>query len=235
MCPVNLFQLYVSKLDDRCPYLWQKPRQSAVHYNDSEWYEPWRVGHNTLETFMKTLCEEANLHGIYTNHSIRGTCINNLDKSGFEARHIIALSSHKSGSTIKDYAEKCPKVKKKEMFNALASKLQPVPIAPKTKPTQTVTMPTTPPPADTPNFTINIPELENNDISNLDFLEMDTTDDDLLVKILTQTEDTIQEKDKTTPQKQNQMTQGNVTNVTNTMFNLLQFLLSIECIFHILM
>ena len=69
---------------------------------------------------MKHLCEEANLVGKnYTNHSIRATCISRLDNSGFEARHITALSGHKAESTVKEYAVQCPENKKKEMFNAL--------------------------------------------------------------------------------------------------------------------
>ena len=48
---------------------------------------------------MKKLCEEANLiHKVYTNHSIRATCISRLDSMGFKARHITALLSHKAES-----------------------------------------------------------------------------------------------------------------------------------------
>ena len=96
---MDLFDLYTSKLDKKCNFLWQKPSTKAhLHYTDDTWYEACRLGHNPLDTFMKTLSEEANLDGKtdYTNHSIRATCIRNLDRSGFEAHHITAISGHKS-------------------------------------------------------------------------------------------------------------------------------------------
>ena len=101
-CPVETFELYIAKLNTECEYLWQRPRSGDVNYTDTTWYEGRRVGHNTLEKFMKTLAEEANLISrVYTNHSIRSTCISRLDENGFEARHITALTSHKSESTIR--------------------------------------------------------------------------------------------------------------------------------------
>ena len=66
-----------------------------------------------LERFMKiNLGTSLKLDGDYTNHSIRSTVIRILDREGFEARHIIGLSSHKNESTIKDYATTCPDGKK---------------------------------------------------------------------------------------------------------------------------
>ena len=174
-----MYKLYVSKLNPNCDYLWQKPRQGRVNYIDSEWFEARRVGHNTVEYFMKTLIESANLQGKeYTNHSIRSTCITNLDKSVFEGRHITSLSGHKSESTIKDYSVKCPVAKSKEMFAALATKIEPSASVP-TTPNQQV-----------PNFSIQIPKINQQDLqlNNLDLLEMDNADDALLSDILTQTE-----------------------------------------------
>ena len=51
------------------PYLWQRPKRSAVNYTDNTWYERARIGHNPLQTFMSELCEQANLQfKQYTNH-----------------------------------------------------------------------------------------------------------------------------------------------------------------------
>ena len=57
---------------------------------------------------------------------------------GYEAHHIIALSSHKNENTIKDYATTCPESKKKDMFQTLTTAMAPKfkKIAP--KPTATV-------------------------------------------------------------------------------------------------
>ena len=75
---------------------------------------------------MKYLSKEAKLSTLqYTNHSIRATVITTLDKCGFEARHITAISGHKNESTMKTYSVQCPDVKKKEMHKALSTKLLP--------------------------------------------------------------------------------------------------------------
>ena len=64
-------------------------------------------------------------HPEYTNHSIRATCIGQLDKGGFKERHITAISSHKNESTICTYSTKCPEGKKHEMYKHLVQTLIP--------------------------------------------------------------------------------------------------------------
>ena len=193
-CPVDTFILYTSKLDPSCPYLWQRVKRCRLNYTDPVWFESRRMGHNPLETFMKNLCEEANLLSKeYTNHSIRATCISHLDTSGFEARHIAALSSHKSEATIREYSVKCPENKRKEMFNALAV---PMKIGKKIKseaqstvtseeaitPNQVQTLP------HNNNVSLDIPFGDINSLSNIQLLEMDSDDDNLLSQILNETE-----------------------------------------------
>ena len=73
---------------------------------------------------MKTLSERAKLSRMYTNHCIQASVVTKLDTEGFEARHIMAVSSHKSEQSIKSYAAKCPENKRKEMFDALAQPFQ---------------------------------------------------------------------------------------------------------------
>jgi hypothetical protein len=52
---------------------------------------------------MKVLSQQANLSIIYTDHSIRATAVTIFDRSGFEARHIMSVSGHRSESSIKNY------------------------------------------------------------------------------------------------------------------------------------
>ena len=120
-----MYKLYISKLDPGCDFPWQKPCQGRVHYTDEVWYEPRRVGHDLVNRYMKFLQKNVTLEGNYTNHSIRATVISTLDNSGFEARHIISLSSHKNESTIKDYTVKCPENKRKQMFQSLSNAMVP--------------------------------------------------------------------------------------------------------------
>ena len=194
-----------------------------MNYIDENWFQGRRVGHNTLETFMKKLCEEANLNSkIYTNDSIRSTCISNLDENGFEARHITALTSHKSEATIREYSVKCPDSKKREMFNALAKPIQ----TKKFKTEHTVTSETAIALKDTsnqmtPNFSLDLqlesPQLP--ELQNCDLLEMDPIEDNLLVEILTQTEKALQHDKTVTNDQTTAPVSHAVTNVQQNTFN----------------
>lgn len=57
---------------------------------------------------------------LYTNHSIRATAVTILDKSGFEARHIMAVSGHKNEASIRSYSKTdiCTKKKMSETLTA---------------------------------------------------------------------------------------------------------------------
>ena len=124
-CPVAIFKLYMSKFPKNIDDLWLKPRSGLINYVDEEWYEPRKVGRDTMERFMKlSICKNVHLDGDYTNHSICVTVIETLDNAGFEARHIIKLTSHKSESTVKEYARKCPENKRKAMFQSLSNAME---------------------------------------------------------------------------------------------------------------
>ncbi len=78
---------------------------------------------------MGVLSNQLQLSFHYTNHCIQATGMTLLNKPGFEACHIYAISSHKNESTIRNYAVKCPDSKKCDMSNTLASALVPAKIA----------------------------------------------------------------------------------------------------------
>ena len=155
-----MFLLYKSKLNPTSDRLWQRPRQGNINYIDETWYEQRHVGHDPLERFMKYLSSDAKLSMTYTNHSIRATVITTLDKCGFEARHITAISGHKNESTIKTYSTKCPESKKREMNDTLKRAVN----QPKKIKCETVPNPSLP--------TLNVQDLEKMGITT------DTTDAD---------------------------------------------------------
>ena len=74
------------------------------------------VGERTLCEKMKNIKREAKLFKCYTTHSIRATALTILDKSGFEARHIMAVSGHKNEASIRSYSKTdiCTKKKMSE-------------------------------------------------------------------------------------------------------------------------
>ena len=146
-------------------------KNSKVYYNDAEWYEPRVVGQDPLNRFMKFLSRDIHFTSDeYTNHSIRATCIQTLDRCGFEACHIrsMKLSSRKNESSIKEYATECPEDKRKEMFTSLTKA-----IAPKNIPTATISNPQ--------ELGVALPD----DLKLEEIDHWDTIDDKTLAKIIT--------------------------------------------------
>ena len=62
-------------------------------------------GERSLGIKMKNISQEAGLSRCYTNHSIRATAVTILDNSGFEARHIMAVSGHRNEASIRSYSK----------------------------------------------------------------------------------------------------------------------------------
>ena len=121
-CPVAAFSCYVSKLNKNLPgVLWQKPKKSE-NVSEDEWYEASPLGKNTLGNKIKDISKTAGCARIYTNHSLRATCITILDNAGFESRDIMAVSDHKSESSLKHYV-KTSDAKKKCMSASLAKEM----------------------------------------------------------------------------------------------------------------
>ncbi|XP_066913334.1 uncharacterized protein KIAA1958-like [Clytia hemisphaerica] len=103
-CPVRSFKLYIEKLNPKCDALFQRPK-AKVNEQCQFWYGAQVHGIiNTISQFMKRISIDANLPTNYTNHSIRATSVTVLDNAGTEARHIMAVSGHRSESSIRSYS-----------------------------------------------------------------------------------------------------------------------------------
>ena len=122
LCPVECFTSYVSKLNTKCAYLFQRPKKA--NYKDLStktcWYDNIRIGKNTMGTMMSSVSKAAKLSKKYTNHSIRATCVTILDSCDFDARHIMSISKHKSESSIRSYSSRVRDNKRKDMSRALS-------------------------------------------------------------------------------------------------------------------
>jgi len=103
-CPVVSFELYPSHLSPLNKFLFQHPKRN-VSASEDVWYDNMVVGEHTLGEKMKNISRKAKLFKCYTNHSIRVTAVTILDKSGFEARHIMAVSGHKNEVSIRSYSK----------------------------------------------------------------------------------------------------------------------------------
>ena len=71
------------------------------------------VGERTLGELVKQISNQAKLSMDYANHSIRATAVTILDKSGFEARHTMFASGHRSESSIRSYSKTGESIKKR--------------------------------------------------------------------------------------------------------------------------
>lgn len=120
-CPVTTFLDYVGKLNNNLPgVLWQRPKKQTT--DQGEWYDAVPVGKNTLYDKMKNISKSSGCSKIYTNHSLRATCVTMLDNAGFASRDIMSVSGHKSESSLKHYV-KTSDAKKKCMSSVLAQQM----------------------------------------------------------------------------------------------------------------
>ena len=102
-CPIAAYKLYVSKLHPKGKAFFLRPKVEAPLIGP--WYDNMVVGVKSLEKMMSGISLEAKLGCVYTNHSIRSTCITILDQAGIEARHIMAVSGHTSESSLRTYTK----------------------------------------------------------------------------------------------------------------------------------
>ncbi|XP_022240717.1 uncharacterized protein LOC111085608 [Limulus polyphemus] len=121
LCPVASMEKYLSSLNPDCPNFWQRAKAIVKEDDKTDiWFDNAPLGKNKLGDKMKSLSVEAGLSKIYTNHCLRATSVTTLDRQGFEARHIIGISGHKSETSLKHYC-RVESEKKREMSHAITT------------------------------------------------------------------------------------------------------------------
>ena len=100
---------YIKHLNVKKKFLFQRPKKGSKIGVDGVCFDNTVVGERTLGNASP---RKQNCLTIYTNHSIRATAVTILDKCGYEARHIMAVSSHKSESSIRSYCKTDTSTKK---------------------------------------------------------------------------------------------------------------------------
>ena len=192
-----IYELYVSKLNPLRPDLFQRPKK-FVRGDESEWYDNQVIGRDPLNNIMKDISIDAQLSKVYTNHSIRATCLTQLDQAGFEVRHIQAVSGHKSEESIKSYSKRCPDKKKREMAQALDLALA----GPKKKKSPTATV------SKNPEDIVDFVPIENNkDDFDIGEIINEVSKEDIL-KTLEQIEKENEEKSEAEANIQQNIPQG---------------------------
>jgi site-specific recombinase XerD len=107
--------------------MWQRPKSQAP--SEGPWFTNAPLGVNTLGNKMKTISEKAGWSLIYTKHSLRATTVTVLDEAGVAGRDIMAVTGHKSESSLKHYV-RTSNAKKQDMSTIISSQIQEnVPVA----------------------------------------------------------------------------------------------------------
>ena len=82
------------KVHPKVNYLFQRPKREARKDG------PYGTAR---KKFMTNISTDANLSQKYTNHSILATTITLLGGEGYEARHILTVSGHRSADSLRSY------------------------------------------------------------------------------------------------------------------------------------
>ena len=101
-CFIRLYKLYMSK----CPenpvgdafFLRPLPRQRI-----NQWYSCQPIGHNTLGSTVKRLCDKAGIGGNRTNHSLRASAATRLFHGNVPEQLIMEVTGHKSTDGVRTY------------------------------------------------------------------------------------------------------------------------------------
>lgn len=119
-CPVKMLQLLIAKTDPSANKLFNQYVRDVSADRDI-WSTDKPLSKRTFTTFMGDICKGANVSKKYTAHCLRATAIQGMNDLGFEARHIMFLSDHKSESAIRSYNRSCSTAQRKTFSTALSA------------------------------------------------------------------------------------------------------------------
>ena len=103
MCPVRSYKMYIGKINDNIPSLWQQPLKIFPTDIEAQWFKKQVMGHNPIDQFFSKLSMDTGLSKHYTNHCTRVTGTTNLTRSNFMAKQIMSVTGHKSIESLAIY------------------------------------------------------------------------------------------------------------------------------------
>ena len=126
-CPVASLKLYLSKLDPKATFLFNRCSKEALKSPTTEeiWYTDVPIKKYQFTRFMADICKNAKCSKTYTAHSLRATSIQGMNDAGFEVRHIMHMSGHKNESSVRSYSRDCSTYQKASMSKALSNLVVP--------------------------------------------------------------------------------------------------------------
>ena len=98
----SLMLTFLSKINDNCSAFFQYP---AINFSSSKttWFLKCPLGINKLNSIMKEISKAANLSKLYTNYCVQATTITVLSNGSVVNRHIMAISGHRSETSLQLY------------------------------------------------------------------------------------------------------------------------------------
>ena len=122
-CPVKTLESFINHLNPKVECLFQRPRYVCASFQPEKeqvWYTNSPVGEFTLCNMMKTMSRAAGIVPYITNHCVRATSVTVLSDHNVEARHIKAVTGHKSDQSIESYSSKASFKQKENMSSILS-------------------------------------------------------------------------------------------------------------------
>ena len=121
--PVKTLESLLKLLHPNLDTVFQRPREICAKFNvqnDEVWYYNSPIGVNTFGNLLKTMSKAAGIIPYLTNDSIRASSVTVLSDSNVEARHIKAVTGHKSDNSIESYNTRASFQQKENMSNILS-------------------------------------------------------------------------------------------------------------------
>lgn len=116
-CPVQTVENYISHLNPKMDFLFQRPRVVSNKFNpeaDMVWFCNSPLGTSYLSSMMRTMSLKAEINPPLT------TSVTILSDANVETRHIKCVTGQKSDTTIESYSFK-PSFQQKEKMSTILS------------------------------------------------------------------------------------------------------------------
>ncbi|XP_062568618.1 uncharacterized protein LOC134230786 [Saccostrea cucullata] len=121
-CPLKTLKLFISKTDPNAEFLFNRCIKAALSSpeNLEIWYDNIPLKPYQFTRFMADISKHSDCSRRYTAHCLRATAIQGMNDAGYEIRHIMHMSGHKSEASVRSYNRDCTTIQKKNMSDTLS-------------------------------------------------------------------------------------------------------------------
>ena len=123
-CHVQLLDFYLSKLPQEAfekDVFYVRPLSRMPTGKDAPWFSSTPIGRNELSKMVQTMCNEANISGKKTNHSLRATGASQLFEANVPEKIIQERTGHRTATALRLY-ERTTADQHQAISNILGSK-----------------------------------------------------------------------------------------------------------------